>query len=173
MPGLVLIGYRGCGKSTVAQALSLRSGLPWADADVLLTTRLRMPIAEFFHRHGEPAFRDREEALLAELLPQADGILATGGGCVERAATRALLAAGPRPVAYLHAPVAVLQARLRADPAGRPALAGSDPASEVPVILARREPWYRASANRLVAAEQPLDAVVAELEHLLTPPSQR
>jgi shikimate kinase len=89
-----LIGYRGTGKSAVAQALALRLGWEWIDADVELELRSGKSIAAIFADEGEPAFREMESAVLAELADRDRVVLATGGGIVLREANRTLLRKG-------------------------------------------------------------------------------
>ena len=64
---LSLIGYRGVGKTSVAQLLALRLGWDWVDADVEIELRAGKSIAAIFADDGEPAFRDLESAVIAEL----------------------------------------------------------------------------------------------------------
>ena len=95
---LTIIGYRGCGKSTVAELLSRSLGLPWHDADVVLEGRVGCSIATLVHDRGEDAFRDLEQLVLADLLAGPPAIIATGGGVVLRPANRRLLGAHGRPL---------------------------------------------------------------------------
>ena len=151
---LTLIGYRGSGKSTLAPELARRLGCPAIDADVLLEQRAGESIRAIFDREGEPGFRRRETALLAELLTGAPCVLAAGGGAVLNPETRARMrAAGP--VVWLLAPVQTLSQRISGDPttAGRrPNLAGGGDA-EIAQLLAAREPLYRECATLAVLVE--------------------
>ncbi len=150
MAGITLIGYRGCGKSSVAALLADRTGLPWFDADTELERRLGGSIAELIRGRGEPAFRDEESRVLADLLAGDPRVLATGGGVVLRADNRELLRRLGRPVVWLTAPAAVVRQRLAADPSTasrRPGLSGGDPLAEVAETLAAREPLYRECAD--------------------------
>jgi shikimate kinase len=171
---LTLVGYRACGKSTVGRLLAARLGCPFVDADVDLERRLGQPIAEFFATRGEPAFRDAESTALAEILGKSGPlVLATGGGCVLRAENRGIIRANGGTVVYLHAPVAVLQERLRRDAGGRPSLSGATVADEVPRLMALREPLYREVADAVVAADRPPAAVVAALAAIVDNPGQK
>lgn len=165
MPRITLVGYRGTGKSTVAALLAARLGCTWADADAVLEQRLGTSIAALVRDRGEPAFRDAEAAVLAELLESATGVLATGGGVVLRAGNRDLVRRLGRPVAWLTAPAGVIRGRLAADAltAGRrPALAGDDPLAEVDAALASRDPLYREVADAVFDTAAAPPAAVAE-----------
>jgi shikimate kinase len=150
MPRLTLIGYRGTGKSTVAAALARQLGCDWLDADAELEERLGISIARLVRERGEPFFRDEESGVLARLLAEFDGVLATGGGVVLRSQNRDLLRAQGRPIVWLAAPAEVIRCRLAADPTTgdrRPALSGTDPLAEVETAIETREPLYRQCAD--------------------------
>src|SRR5690606_18002376 len=90
---LALIGYRGTGKTTVAQVLARELGWPWIDADVELERRAGRTIRQIFAEEGEGAFRDLEEAVLVDLAQGAPQILALGGGVILRESNRRVLRA--------------------------------------------------------------------------------
>ncbi len=69
---LILIGYRGTGKTTVALSLARRLGRRFVDGDVEIERRAGKTIAEIFAQDGEPAFRDMEAALIADILKNVD-----------------------------------------------------------------------------------------------------
>lgn len=167
MPRVTLIGYRGCGKSTVAEALARRMDAAWSDADAVLEERAGCSIADLVRDRGESAFRDLEGAILRELLAAKPRILATGGGVVLRPENRVLLRRAGRPVIWLDASAEVVRARLGADPqtaSRRPALSGSDPLAEVAETLAAREPLYRECADlRVAAGDESADGIAEQI----------
>ena len=81
---LALVGYRGSGKSAVAQLAALRLGWDWVDADVEIELRAGKSIAAIFAEDGEAAFRDLETDVLCELIRRDRTILALGGGVLLR-----------------------------------------------------------------------------------------
>jgi shikimate kinase len=164
-----LVGYRGTGKSSVARLLAERLGWAWADADEALERVAGRSIRDIFAAEGEAGFRDREEAVLAELCRGERLILATGGGAVLREANRQRLRAAGR-VVWLTAGAATIWARLQADPTTaerRPALTVGGLA-EIEDLLRQREPLYRACADVVVDTEgrSPEDVVNAILQVL-------
>lgn len=165
MPFVTLIGYRGCGKSTVAVSLAERLGCRWEDADAVLEASVGCSIAEMIGLRGEAAFRTTEAEILASTLALFDGVLATGGGVVLRPENRRLLRTAFRPVVWLSAPAAVIRHRLAGDPtttARRPALAGGDPLAEVAAAVIEREPLYRECADHVVDTSAAAPAAVAD-----------
>ena len=167
---LSLIGYRGCGKTVVAQELGRRLDWPAVDADQLIEEQAGLSIREIFSTQGEAAFRARERQVISQLLTRDRLVLATGGGAILDAGTRvALRQAGP--VVWLQAPVDVLRSRIAADLSSshrRPSLTGLPPADEITALLAVREPLYAACATlvidtALLTLEEVTDKVLAGL----------
>jgi 3-dehydroquinate synthetase/shikimate kinase len=91
---LVLIGFMGAGKSTLAGRLAKRRGRAPIDADALLVERFGHSVASEFELHGERAFRAAEEEVVCGLLEcvEAGDVVALGGGSVLSARVRAALA---------------------------------------------------------------------------------
>src|ERR1700675_481249 len=78
---VVLVGMMGAGKSTIGRRLAARLRLPFQDADAEIElAHAGMTIPEIFAAHGEPYFRDGEARVIARLLDNGPGVLATGGG---------------------------------------------------------------------------------------------
>jgi shikimate kinase len=148
---ITLIGYRGSGKSTVAQELATRLGWEWNDADAVVEESAGLTIREIFATEGESGFRRREREAIAGLLKSENLVLAAGGGAVLNADTRReMQAAGP--VVWLQASVSVLCARIAADPTTaqrRPNLSGGG-TDEIARLLAEREPLYGDCASHTI-----------------------
>ena len=89
---LVLVGFMGAGKSTGARTLAAELGASAVDSDRELERALGEPIEQFFDRHGEAAFRAREEEMVCELLARGHGrVIALGGGAVQSERVREAL----------------------------------------------------------------------------------
>jgi len=90
---LVLIGFMGAGKSTVAIELAQALGVQPIDSDELLAERFGHSVAEEFERGGEESFRAAEEQLVCELLDAAvpGAVIALGGGSILSARVRTAL----------------------------------------------------------------------------------
>jgi shikimate kinase len=166
--GLVLIGYRGTGKSTVGRILAERSGRRLVDCDREIEARSGRSIRSIFAESGEPSFRDWEERTLAELTAEAPGaILATGGGAVLRESNRWRLRDFGF-VAWLTADPGELARRLEADGAGlaeRPALTAAGTIDEIARVLAARTPLYQELADLVIPTDgrDPRDVAEAVL----------
>lgn len=162
----VLIGYRGAGKTTVAQRLALALAWDWMDADVEIELCAGKTIAEIFADDGEERFRDLESKVLAEMAQRDRLVLALGGGAVLRPENRRLIRGAGR-VVWLSAPPDELWRRTSADAttaARRPNLTSEGGAAEIERLLARRLPLYRACADVEVAtAGRSPDDIAAEI----------
>lgn len=80
MKPLFLIGYMGCGKSTLARKLAHRMGASFADTDTQVERREGASVADVFRYEGEERFRAAERAALEELIAQGCAVISTGGG---------------------------------------------------------------------------------------------
>jgi shikimate kinase len=152
MMNLVLIGYRATGKTTLAQGLAARLGWDWIDADVEIERRAGKTIARIFAEDGEPAFRDLEAEIIADLCRQERLVLAAGGGAVLREESRRAMRQSGHVVWLTAAPPTIL-ARMTADATTadrRPSLTNHPPLEEIVQVLGRREPVYRETAHQIV-----------------------
>ncbi len=159
---VALVGYRGTGKSTVAEHVAAMLGLKWVDADAELEASAGVTIREIFAKQGEATFRDLEEQVTAQLMSGDDVVIACGGGVVLREANREQLAKGR--VFWLKASGEVLHDRIYADPTTsqrRPNLTDSGGLAEIESMLAQREPLYRAVSDHEVDTEGKTPAQVA------------
>ncbi len=163
---IVLIGYRGTGKTTVARVLAERLGWSWIDADVELESRAGQSIADIFRDSGEPTFRDLESAVIADLVQRERLVIAAGGGVVMREQNRqALKQAGQ--IVWLRARVETILSRLAGDASTaerRPNLTRQGGEDEVRQLLALREPFYRSVSHFAVDTDdRNVDDIVNEI----------
>ena len=80
---MVLVGFMGAGKSTVGRLLAAKLGLPFTDSDQVIEERAGQPIRRIFADAGEPAFRELERQVVADLIDGPEAVLALGGGAAE------------------------------------------------------------------------------------------
>jgi shikimate kinase len=144
---VVLLGYRGCGKTTIGRKLADRMWIEFVDTDDLIVAAAGKTIREIFESDGEEKFRDLETEAVKVACSKPDRVIALGGGAVLREENRALLRSLPHARIYLRCEASELLKRIDADPAtsaNRPALtrlAGS--VQEIEEMLKIREPLYR------------------------------
>ena len=146
---LFLIGYRGSGKSTVAEQLGVLLEWAWVDADAELEKRAGKTIQQIFVDSGEGAFRDLESAVVAELAQRNHHVIALGGGAILREQNLAALQ-GRGKMIFLRATAETLHARILADPtteARRPNLTTAGGLEEIRELLTTRTPIYEGCAH--------------------------
>ena len=146
---LYLIGYRGCGKSTVAPLLATHLHGEYVDTDRLIEHRVGRSIREIFLQQGEAEFRRLETSVICSLPAQGNRIVALGGGAVLAEANRAWLAASGKTV-WLTAPPEILWRRIQSDPTSqqrRPDLTAQGGLAEVEQILGTRAAIYAGCAD--------------------------
>lgn len=163
---IVLIGMMGVGKSSIGRRLGARLGIPFVDADAEIEKAAGMSIADIFSRHGEADFRSGEARVIARLLEGGPQVLATGGGAVVNADTRAAIKTKGVSI-WLNAEFEVLMRRISKRKHDRPMLQTADPAATLRDLLALRAPIYAQSDLTVQSREVPHDAIVSEIVTLL------
>lgn len=144
---LVLIGFMGCGKSTIGRELHDRLGYPLVDMDQLIEEKAGKSIPEIFKDDGEAHFRDLETSTLKELCqPDAPRrIISTGGGVIGREENRALLQ-DLGYVVWLKAPADVILQRTSKNK-NRPLLQTENPMEQIESLMKVRDPLYEETAH--------------------------
>ncbi|MGL5967092.1 MAG: shikimate kinase AroL [Kluyvera sp.] len=165
---IFLIGARGCGKTTIGQALTHACHFRFVDTDLALQQQAGMSVAEIVAAEGWPGFRARETQTLKSVT-QPGTVVATGGGIILAAENRAFMRQNGI-VVYLDAPVAILARRLEAFPEAeqRPTLTGKPISEEVAEVLAQRDALYRETAHYIVDASATPDQVVTLILNALS-----
>ncbi|MCY1411147.1 Shikimate kinase 1 [compost metagenome] len=159
---LILVGPMGAGKSTIGRLLAKELHLVFKDSDKEIEQRCGANIPWIFDVEGESGFREREQAMIAELCSASGAVIATGGGAVLREANRAALKAGGQ-VIYLHASVDQQISRTARDK-GRPLLQKPNPGQVLRDLMEIRDPLYREIADVVVETdERPPRLVVQEI----------
>jgi shikimate kinase len=158
---IVLIGYRGTGKSSVGQLLAERLGRRLVSTDADVVRRAGRSIPEIVAQSGWDHFRDLESDVCRELAGQDGLVIDTGGGAVLRQQNVAALKTNGRLV-WLRAEVPTIVARIGGDNQ-RPSLTGTKSfTDEVEDVLRERTPIYAAAADRTVATDGRSIADLAE-----------
>jgi len=164
---IVLIGFMGCGKSSIGRRLSKRLAHEFLDSDDLIIASAQgTSISDLFATEGEERFRERESAELRKLLEARNIVLATGGGSILREENRSLLHRIGK-IVWLHADPETLFERASRN-RKRPLLNVENPRSTFNALLESRIPIYKATADIQIDAtglpqEQTVDEIVRVL----------
>ena len=164
---IVLIGYRGSGKTTIGKRLADRLWQPFVDTDDLIVRKAGgKTIKEIFEAGGESHFRDLESEVVREVGLLQEHVIALGGGALIREANRKVLKDAGHKVIYLKCEPEILFQHIQADPETartRPALTNlGGGVEEIRKLLTDREPIYRQemTAELDVTHLTPEDAMV-------------
>lgn len=127
MKKIILLGYMGCGKSTIANRLSRITNIQTVDLDKIIEERTNLSINKIFEERGEIYFRKLEHQIFVELLNSpGDLIIGLGGGTPCYANNHELLKGDDIVSIYLKASVETLFERLASNKSKRPLIADMD-----------------------------------------------
>ena len=173
---IILIGYRGSGKSTVGRRLAARLGMRFIDTDDLIQERQGVPILEIVKSQGWDHFRKLERTIIEEVSNGDYFIIAPGGGAVlDTDNVKALKRNGL--MIWLKADPQILLQRMNQDPetnSRRPALTGKGALEEIQETLFMRKPFYEsASKFQIDTSASDVEEVVETILTLLPKPQPR
>ena len=150
---LVLVGLMGVGKSTVGRRLANLLGREFVDADHEIEEAAQRSISEIFEEFGEQYFREGERRVIARLMAENSGVIATGGGAFVDPETRALILDEAIAI-WIDCDVNILVERTsRRDT--RPLLRQGDPKQILTKLYEDRKPYYSQAQIRVVSEDGP------------------
>ena len=153
---ILLIGYRGCGKSGVGKLLSELLDRDFIDTDIAIETSAGKTIAEIFAEVGEEGFRDLESNQIASLDSLIESaIISLGGGAILRPENRRCIRNLGKTV-WLQATPETIFERISNDKttqSRRPKLSKLGDMDEIRSILEMRVPWYNEVADIAVSTD--------------------
>ena len=149
---IVLIGYRGTGKSTVGKLLAMRLGRQFVSTDEEIIKRAKRTIPEIVAQEGWEYFRDLESEVCREFAGSDRLVIDTGGGAILRTQNvEALKKSGT--LFWLTASVETITKRIGRDNQ-RPSLTGSKSfVDEIQDVLRERTPKYQAASDHVITTD--------------------
>jgi shikimate kinase len=149
---IVLIGYRGTGKSTVGRLLAARLGRNFVSTDAEIVKHAQRTISEIVTQEGWEYFRDLESDICRGLVSRNQLVIDTGGGTILRAQNVEALKKNST-VFWLTASVETIAKRIGGDNQ-RPSLTGTKSfVDEIQDVLRERTPKYQAAADHVIATD--------------------
>lgn len=171
MKKIILLGYMGCGKSTIAQKLSGMITTPYVDLDEFIEKKEKMSIKEIFETHGEIHFRKLEHTYFLELLNSPDKIIiGLGGGTPCYANNHELLIGEGITSIYLKASIDTLYNRLAPNKSKRPLIAdkGDEEMKEfIAKHLFDRSFYYNHAQHKVTVDNKSIEETVNDILNLL------
>ena len=167
---VILIGFRGAGKTTVGKLLAERLNLPFLDLDDEVQRRVDLSIKEMVERYGWSYFREMERKVLEDLIEKEGCVVALGGGSVlhedlmEKLRNRAF-------IIYLKISSVSAVEKITKDSKSeqtRPSLSNLSLFEEVERVLRERSPLYKKYADIIIESDgKDLNTLLKEiLKHL-------
>lgn len=171
MKKIILLGYMGCGKSTIAEKLSGLLHLPFVDLDKSIEVKARMTINQIFETFGEVYFRKLEHDVFVELLATSKNqIIGLGGGTPCYANNHELLKGEGITSIYLKASVETLFNRLSHNKSKRPIVANKSEA-ELQEFIAKhlfdRSYYYNQAEYKVAVDGKSIDETVTDIMSIL------
>ena len=163
MRNIVLIGFMGCGKSTIGIKLSYKLHMTVEDTDKWIEKKEGKSITDIFAENGEAYFRGVETQCMKALTDQPGcHIISTGGGMPLREENRPLLKKMGH-VIYLKAEPETIWGRLSGDTT-RPLLQCENPQKKIQTLLAERNPIYTEAADSVIEVDgKDTDTIIEEI----------
>lgn len=162
MKNIILIGYMGCGKTTVGKSIAKATKYIFADTDEMIVAQQGRSISDIFAQDGEPAFRDMETALLVKMLTEKNDtrVISTGGGMpVQKENQQLLRQLGT--VVYLRVKPETVYERIKGDTT-RPLLQCENPMERIREMIKSRGPAYEAAAELVIDVDNLTQQEAAE-----------
>jgi shikimate kinase len=150
---VVLVGLMGVGKSTVGRKLSKLLERDFVDADDAIAEAAQLSIPEIFEHFGEAYFRDGERRVIARLIEEGHGVIATGGGAFVDSETRALILEKAIAV-WIDCDIDTLVERTGRRN-NRPLLRNGNPREILTRLAAERAPFYSQAPIRVMSENGP------------------
>ena len=131
----------GTGKTSVGRLAAEQLHFTYLDTDELIQTHTGRTIADIFKTDGEPAFRELEKKVVAELAGLTKTVISTGGGLPANLENLASLKKNALVVCFWASPEKIWE-RVK-NQSHRPLLENADPQAKIRELLAAREPFYK------------------------------
>jgi shikimate kinase len=171
MEKIILLGYMGCGKSTIANKLSKITEIPFVDLDKSIEEKVNLTINDIFERHGEIYFRKLEHEVFIELLNSPEKmIIGLGGGTPCYANNHELLKREDVLSIYLKASIETLYKRLAFNKSKRPLIADmneGDMREFIAKHLFDRSFYYNQAQYKVCVDDRTIDQTVADILAIL------
>lgn len=149
---ILLIGFMGCGKSTVSSFLCKMLAMDSVEMDAVIQERAGMTINEIFANYGEEYFRNLETNLIIELGKREQTVISCGGGAALRDLNVQHMKNSGRVVLLTASPETILE-RVKYNE-DRPLLRGNKNIEFIADLMEQRRAKYEAAADIMISTDQ-------------------
>ena len=171
MKKIILLGYMGCGKSTIEKLLAKTTSISYLDLDEIIEKQENSSVKKLFSDKGEIYFRKLEHQILSELIHNHDSfILSLGGGTPCYFNNHELLKDNNVISIYLNASVTTLYNRLLHSNEQRPLIADKNP-EEMKEFIAKnlfdRSYYYNQAQYKIIVDAKSVEEIISEIKVIL------
>ena len=172
MKKIILLGYMGCGKSTIAKLLANSTSFSYLDLDEIIEKNENASVKNIFSEKGEIYFRKLEHQILEKLINNQESfILSLGGGTPCYSNNHEFLKSSNVISIYLKASVETLYDRLLYSNSERPLIANKNP-EEMKEFIAKslfdRSYYYNQAQFKISVDERTKDETAEDILEILT-----
>ncbi len=168
MQNIVLVGFMGTGKTTIATAVANRLGMRYVSTDDLIEKKEKSTINEIFQKKGEDYFRAVESSVIRDVSCMENQVIDTGGGAVIRGENVSYLKSSGIVICLAADEEAVMERTKKYK--HRPLLNCDDPKRKIRDLMAKRAPYYAKADYTLdtgkLTARQVVDEIVRLAEDM-------
>ena len=157
---VVLIGFMGAGKTTIAKYLNTLFAMEIVEMDQVIAEEEGMSISEIFETFGEEYFRDAETALLIRLQSKKNTLISCGGGVPLRERNVAEMKKNGKVVLLTAGPETILQ-RVK-DDHSRPLLENRKDTESIARLMQARQAKYEAAADIVLITDGKTELEICE-----------
>ncbi|MEC8367617.1 MAG: shikimate kinase [Bacteroidota bacterium] len=169
---IVLIGYMGCGKSSIGKKLSQKLNVKFVDLDSIIEKKYSKSISQIFNELGEIKFRNIENSELNTVLSNSDNcVLSLGGGTPCYHDNMSLILSHTTNVFFIDVNSEVLSERLFKKKEKRPLISSIETKDELKQFINKhyfeRRPFYSLATHSIKSNRRDSKNVVKEILSLL------
>ena len=148
---IFLIGFMGCGKSTMARLWAEKTGMELIEMDETIETETGMSINQIFETYGEDYFRNLESELILRITEKGGAVVSCGGGAILRTENVENMRKNGR-IIYFSAKPETIFTRVRYS-TNRPLLNGNMNVDYIASLMEKRLPRYLEAADETICVD--------------------
>lgn len=161
MSKIILVGFMGCGKSSVGRNLAKKLDYELIDTDKYIEEKEGRSISTIFAKEGEAFFRELETEVLGELaMTNENMVLSAGGGLALKEKNRELFKKMGTTI-YLKASPQTIYSHVKGD-TKRPLLQCDDPQKRISELMKEREEFYQKAADIVIDTNDKSVDIIAD-----------
>ena len=146
---VILIGFMGTGKTTVARRIAEKTGYDIKEMDEMIENDMGMSVAQIFQDYGEPYFRDLESDMAQRVAASERVVISCGGGTVLRRKNVDALRSSGSIVLLRAKPETVLE-RVKKNGDKRPLLSRYQSRGYISWLMKKRSDIYADAADYII-----------------------